>query len=174
MATKEENQKELHRLAIHELHRVYDGVVRSFDHLKTKALALLAGEAAIVTFLFSSNGTGSSFFQKGTSVPTYGFVLFGVGITLLVGAFIIFIHVISIAKWTHPPDEKDLADIYGRFNNSPLEFLEHMKSEYTRTIPQCISILGRRSVRFMWGVYSLSVGIALLVLVKYCSGIIKL
>ncbi len=167
----EENKKELIQLSLVELRRVYDGVLSSLDALRTKALALLAAEVAIVAFLFAPTGrSDTAFFAYDT--PVYGVVLFGLGLSLLFSSFVLFLISISSVNVTHPPDEKDIVDIYGRFQNSPLKFLEYLKSEYMRALSQCISRVNHRSKRFTWGVYSFAIGIALLILVKYCSNVI--
>ncbi len=166
-----EARKELIQLCLVELRRVYDGVLRSLDALRTKALALLAAEVAIVAFLFApSEGHNASFLPEGS--PVYGVVLFGLGLALLFSSFVLFLISISSVNVTHPPDEKDITDIYGRFQDDPLKFLEYLKAEYMRALGQCIYGVNHRSKRFMWGVYAFSIGIALLILVKYCSNVI--
>ena len=70
MATRLENDTELLVLAVDELRRLHDSITQSFDNLRGKALALLAGEVAIVTFLFSADGSKKhAFFTD--QVPIY-------------------------------------------------------------------------------------------------------
>lgn len=173
MTPEEENKKELLQLCLAELRHLYDGVLSSLSNLRTKALALLAAEVAIAAFLFAptEEGTGA-FFASDT--PIYGFVLFGVGLGLLSISFIIFLMSTASVTINHPPEERDIQDIYGRFQTSPLKFLEYLKSEYMVALNHCISQVGRRSKRFGYGVYAFSIGIALLILVKYCSSLINL
>lgn len=171
--TKNENDKELLEITIKELHRLYDHVSNSFDHLRTKALALMGGEVAILTFLFSANGNSSkTFFHK--SAPIYGVVFYGIGIALLVGAFSAFLYVISTVSWQHPPDEKDVANVTDRFNHDVIRFLNHLISEYIESINHCIKVINLKSGRFMWGVYALSLGIFIMVMLKFGGGIIKI
>jgi hypothetical protein len=106
-------------------------------------------------------------------VPVYGVIFFGLGIGLLAFAFMMFLHVISSVHWTHPPDNRDISDVHDRFNDDPIRFLEYLKREYIRAIDHCISKLNPRASRFMWGVYSLSLGIFILLIVEFGSSIIK-
>jgi hypothetical protein len=173
VATKLENDKELLEITLLELRRLHGAITQSFDNLRGKALALLAGEVAIVTFLFSaSDGKQKAFFHD--QVPTYGIVFYGLGIALLGVAFLIFLYVISTVSWHQPPEEKDVANITDRFNHDPLKFLEYLKDEYIESINHCGKITSTKAIRFMWGVYSLSLGIFIILMLKYGGGIIKI
>src|SRR6266404_7417319 len=166
MAEKEMD-KELLELGVEELRRAYDHISRSFEQLRTKALALIAGEVAIVSFIFSSNQPRNGIL--GHSVPIYGIVMFGIGIALLVIAGLIFLYVSSTSHWSHPPDEKDMVNLHKNFNNRT-EFLEQLRLEYITAIPECIKKISPRARRFMVGVYMLVIGIFILLLIKYCGG----
>lgn len=169
MATKEDTESVL-RTAVEELRRAYDAITRSFEQLRTKALALLAGEVGISSFIFSSGQP-----QRGIvhgDVPIYGIALFGIGIALLFLSALSFLYVSSTAQWVHPPDDEDLTNLEKNFPTSS-DYLERIKTEYMAAIEHCISKITPRAKRFMNGVYMLAVGIAILLLLKYCSGIIK-
>jgi len=170
MAT--DNQKELMQVCVNELNELYESIEQSMEHVRTKGLALLAGEIALVTFLFSPRGKGENLLSG--DVPIYGFVIFGLGILLLFLAAGTFLYVLSTVRWTRPPDEKDIADINKRFNSDPYEFLEYMKIGYTSAINHCARMVTRRANALMVGVYLFSFGILLVVLVKYCSNLITL
>jgi hypothetical protein len=171
--TRAEDDKELLEIALKEVRRLYDHVTSSFDHLRSHALALMGGEVAILTFLFSSkSSTNNSFFHK--SVPVYGIVFYGIGIALLTCAFLIFLHVISSVRWMHPPDEKDVANVTDRFNHSTVKFLSHLIGEYIESINHCISVLNVKAKWFMRAVYALSVGIFIIVMLKFGGSIIKI
>lgn len=168
---QERDYIELLKECVGELRRLYDNISNSFEQLRTKALAILAGEVAIITFLFAPTDNGSFF---GPVVPVYGFVVFGLGIALLIIAFGMFLTVLSSVGWTHPPEEKDIVDLKKRFNNSPVEFLEYLKGEYMGAIKHCIGKTNSRAKRFMIGIYSFSAGITMVVLIKYLSNLIQL
>ncbi|MEO5499730.1 MAG: hypothetical protein ABIR46_04485 [Candidatus Saccharimonadales bacterium] len=173
MPTPDPSEKELLTIALDELRLLHNNINTSFDNLRNKALALLAGEVAIVTFIFSSDNDGNSWFLD-NSVPLYGLVIYAVGITLLAYAFAMFLAVISSATWKHPPEKKDIADLNHRFHKNPVEFLSYLKNEYVNAIDHCVGIINQRSDKFMRGVYTLSGGIIILVVVKYGGQIIQL
>lgn len=162
------NDVEVLRICVEELRRLYDSVSVSFEQLRTKALALIAGEVAIIAFLFSPN-SGRFFISP---APVYGFVIFGIGLALLALSFIMLLTVISTVSWTHPPDEKDIKDLNNKFKTEE-SFLTALKDDYMQAIAHCIKKTNARSIRFMIGVYSLSGGFALLVLIKYLGNLIK-
>ncbi len=169
-----DEEKELLRICVNELQRLYDNIDDSFNHVRTKALALLAGEVAIVAFLFSVDGSGSgrSFFEDGA--PFYGVALYVLGVALLGIAFVSFLYVVSSVHWTHPPELKDLKDIRKRFHSNSVEFLEYLKSEYSDAINHCIRKCNARSKGFMLGAYTLVFGILIMLLLKYGRSIVKL
>ena len=169
--TKEENEKELTTLAIDELRRLYDSINASFDNLRTKALALLAGEVTIVTFVISSGNKHPIFHDK---VAIYGLVFYGIAILAFLVAFLVFVNVFSTVEWHHPPEEKDVANLTARFNSKPLKFLEYLKEEYLESINHCGGILDTKAVRFMRGVYALLVGIFIILMLIYGGGMIKI
>lgn len=170
-SNREENEKELNRLAVEELRRLYDNIDRSFDNLRTKALALLAGEVTIVTFLISSSHKHPIFHGD---VPIYGIVFYGLAILSFVIAFLIFVNVFSTVEWQHPPEEKDVQNITDRFNHRPLKFLEYLKDEYLECINRCGSIVSTKALRFMRGVYALLIGIFIMLMLIYGGGMIKI
>jgi hypothetical protein len=166
MAIKNKDEKELLTLAIDELRRHYDNVNDSFNHLRTKALALLVGEVAIITFIFSS---------PGLVMPkiVYGIIFLATGVALLIISFVLFLAVLSSASWCHPPDT-NITKRLQKFFDSPVEFLIYMKDDYEDCIVKCIGIVGIRSSRFMWAVYAFSIGTLMLVVIKYGGGIMVL
>lgn len=153
-------------VVIEELRRMYDCVGSDFESLRTKALALLAGEVAIVTFLFSTDTIGN----KGFSVPltpAYGAILFAFGCILLLTAFVLFLTVVATVRWTHPPTEKDIIDLKDRFDNDPVRFLRYLKNDYIGAINHCVGKINGRARRFMIAVYAFSIGVFMLILIKY-------
>src|ERR1700722_6232309 len=87
------------KLALKELHRLYDHLCRNYDQLRLKTLALLAGEVAIITFIFSS-----TVYSGGKMIPllpaeNYGKVFYWGGVIIIGLAFILFLSVISKVTW---------------------------------------------------------------------------
>ncbi len=161
-----DDELELYKQVNQELRRFYDYLVKSFEHLKNKALAILVGEVAIVTFLFQGFSLGTDKHR----VPIYGIVVFGLGLALLAYSYLMFLIVISRAKWQFPTEEHDMKKPTASFNNSPLEYQKYLHSEYMSKVSYCNQKIEYRSLKFMHGIYSLSAGIFLIILVKYGGG----
>jgi hypothetical protein len=171
MATRYQNQNELLKLGVDELRRLYDGISHSLDNLRAKALALLVAEIAIVTFLFTSGENGTF-----TSIKiVYGIIFLCIGIACLASCFFMFLWVISPVKdWEHPPETRDLKDIFKNFDNDPNKLLETLKDDYIRIIPGCIKVIGSKSKKFTTGVYLLSVGVFIVLMIKYGGGTLNI
>jgi len=151
-----------------ELRRFYDYVVRSFEHLRNKALALLVGEVAVVTFLFQDFHLPQ---DKHQHVPVYGYAVLGLGIFLLIVAFGMFLFVISSVAWRFPTEEHDMKNPTERFKGNVLECYKYIHSEYLQKVVYCNDkILLFRAKRFMNGTYALSAGVLLIILIKYGGG----
>jgi hypothetical protein len=166
-----DDQRELLKAGVDELRRLYDAVAHSLDNLRAKALALLVAEIAVVTFLFTS-GSDNTF----TSIKIiYGIVFLSIGISCLLGSFLMFLWVISPVKyWEHPPESKDLKNIYKNFDHSSIKFLETVKDDYIRIIPNCSQVLTHKSKKFSAGVYLLSAGVFIVLMIKYGGGTLNL
>ena len=150
-----------------ELRRLYDYGSESLEHVRNKALALMVGEVAIVTFLFSRDGN-NSLLKHGT--PVYGYVALGLGVAFLAYAFYKYFRVIETIQWQFPTEDYDMKNPTARFHSSRLEFLDYLHSEYMRKIPDCLNKIRERSVCFMHGTYALSAGVLIIILVKYGGG----
>jgi len=162
-----EEEKAILLNCVHELRRLYDHVTRSFEQLRNKSLALLVGEVAIVTFLFSDNLPNKLLHH---SQPSYGVVIFGLGTALLIFSFVTYLAVISTITWVFPTEEYDMKNPTDRFKGDHLEFLKYLHAEYMTKIPVCIAKSKQRSDWFMMGTYALSAGIFFITLVKYGGG----
>lgn len=164
---KESQEKELFAECNTELRRLYDYVAHSFEHVRNKALALLVGEVAVVTFLFSGGGFNGIL---ANSQPAYGTVIYGLGIALLIYAFVMYFSVVSTIQWPFPTEEPDMKNPSAKFKNNPLEFQKYLHAEYMSKVPQCIVKVRQRSLWFMRGTYALAVGVFLIILVRYGGG----
>ena len=170
MAELPDNEKEVLGLSLEELRRLYDNICTSFDHLRTKSLALLAGEVAIVTFLFASDGSDKTFFPD----AIYGLVFASIGVVFLGASFVLFLWALAPTQWHHPPDTKRLQDPDGSINRDPKKFLRYLKNDYITTIRSCIMKISSRAKGLTWGIYLLSIGIFILILIKYGGSNIRL
>jgi len=146
---------------IHELQRLYDNVATSFAGLRSRALALLGGEIAVASFLF---GTDYSF--KNLNVIDDLVFLFA-GILLLLIALILLLMILQPTAWNCPPDTKDTNNLKERFDNSELLFLRYIKSEYEEAIEDIVRVTNLRSSLLTWALRSLSIGILILLVLKY-------
>jgi len=152
------------------LRRLYDSITGSFDHLRTKALGLLAGEIAIITFLFAAKPTDNGFNIRIVS----NFIFFFVGVTLMTASCILLINVLASSKWGHPPETKDTKKMKSRIGLTRLKVLLYLKEDYENTITMCAQILSKRAERFMWAVYTFILAAFILVVLKYGGGGITL
>jgi hypothetical protein len=169
MTTELDKTKSLNYCLV-EQRRLYDNILTTIEGLRTKALALLAGEIALVTFLFDSDF--KNFFTQDT--PVYGFVFFGIGLCLLIVAAAFFLMVISSISFSHPPTSDDIKYLEKRYYKDSDSFLEKMVENYDSCIISIIKIANSRAKKFMYGVYCFSGGIAITILIKYLSTLIDL
>lgn len=163
-------RQELHQLGIDELRRLHDAIGVSFEGVRSKSLALLAGEVAMVTFLFSSEASHA----LAKPFIVYAMVFYGVGVLLLVIAFILLLSIITPVQWHHPPETTDLEDMDDRFNGSPENFNVYLKNEYIKSIRKCAPKLEVKSRRFIWATFLLAIGIFVVALLKFGGGTINL
>ena len=156
------SEKEILQTNLDELRRHFDSVTNGFDRLRSKALALLVAELAVVTFLFTSDGSIQWFPNQ-----LYGAVFLGIGIVLLVLAFILALWVVSPATWMHPPDTVMARDLKRWFDNDPIKYLEYLNKEYIAAIHLAIKIVSRRATLFTWVIFSLSGGVFIVTMIKF-------
>lgn len=165
------DREEFIETGVEELRRLHRAITQSYDAIKVKALALLAGEVAIVTFLFADNSLTR---KTPMDVVIYVAIFHFVGIFLLSMAFILFLHVISPVQWRQPPETKIIRHMDEWFGHNREKFLLHMREEYMDAIANCEAKLAAKARRFILAIYFLSIGIVILVLLKYGAGRIQL
>lgn len=166
--TEEDKEKDYHRLlelTIDELRRLYDFMDRTYDGLRTKALALLAGEVAILTFLFASDGRRNPILANPSD-----YIFLGIGVTALILAFLTFLWILQPVQWEHPPESRDLRDLKDRYDNNSTRYLESLKNHYLDVIPSCNSKITKKSGGFVRAIYLLVVGIVIVAVLKYGNG----
>lgn len=169
MATSPTERERLHQLGIDELRRLYDAICESFEGVRTKALALLAGEVAMITFLFST----SSSHPLAKPFIVYAVALYGIGMLLLALSFISFLSIITPVQWHHPPETVDLENMDERFGNSE-KYLVYLKNEYIKSIRLASPLLATKSRRFVMTTLILAIGIFLIALLKFGGGTINI
>lgn len=155
------------REQVNELRRLYDYISSSMDKLRSKTLALLAGEVAVVSFLFTSNRTDPG---REILVSLSDAVFLGTGVVLLILAFVIFLWLLQPVEWEHPPETSEMIESEKHYNGSEEKFLERLVAHYLRVIPSCNTKLGIKSKRFVLAVYFLALGIFLVAVLKYGNG----
>jgi len=151
----------LSRLAINELREFYIAVSNSYDQLRIKALAMIAGEVAIITFIFS----GKFPLPK----VVYGIVFFSIALLLISISFLSFLWIISPVRWEHPTDVDALRKVDKNFKNRET-FLEQLVQDHHNAIDICSRILTRKAKAFVWAIYLLSIGIFILLMIKFGAG----
>jgi hypothetical protein len=148
--------------ALRELRRLYDHTSHHYDQLRIKTLALIAGETGIVSFIFSNTG------EKVPLIPAeaYGKIFFWAGVALISIAFLLFLSVISTVEWLIPLDLPEVEKLHKR--HQTLEsFLEYIINDYVECIKHCLSKVKIRTARFNWAIYTLVVGVIVLMVLKF-------
>jgi hypothetical protein len=149
------------------MERLYDSVETSFEQLRTKALALIAGEVAIVAFLFATNT------NLGSMVPVYGIVFYGLGVFLLALSFILLLSVVATVHWKHPVGANDVKKL-NEYSGNVEKFLTFIKNDHAQTISYCTNKLNARANRFSAAIYALSIGLFLLIVIKYGGNLVRI
>jgi hypothetical protein len=156
--------------SIAELRRLHDAISVSYEGVRTKSLALLAGEVAMITFIFTTETRSG--LQKPYIISMI--VLYGLGLLLLLVSFILLLWVISPTQWDHPPESKDLrSDRIKLFNNSSQQFLTCLKDDYINSIALCSKKLSKKSRLFVIAILALSGGIFIITMLRFGSGTIN-
>jgi len=159
--------------AVNELKVLHNAISTSYDSIKSKALALLAGEITIITFLFAGSSVLSGKVSiSDITVSTAMFYLIG-GI-LLTLAFASFLHVIYPVQWKQPPETEVVRHLEDWFDNDKEKFLKYLQEDYIKAIEVCNAKLSGKAKRFVFAIYLLTSGILILVLLKYGKGTIKI
>lgn len=148
--------------SLNELRRFYDHVSNIYDQLRVKTLGLMAGEVAIVSFIFA-NGTNLSIpFDADRRF------FFWAAIVMLACAFGIFIQIISTMDWIIPHDLEKSDEIYVNKNhNSELSFIEYLHDDYIEAIKECRPSIEKKNKLFNKAIYLLAAGVIILMVIKF-------
>ncbi len=149
--------------SIDELRRVYDHITNIYDQLRVKALALIAGEVAIVTFIFV--GDPSRYVPEGVD----RLIFFYAGIIALLAAFGLLLWVISSVEWSIPHGIESSKTQLSK-HKSYLSFLKYLHDDYTQVVSHCNKIVSNKCKKFNWVVYLLSAGVIILLVVTKFGG----
>lgn len=153
------------RVALDELRRVHDHISNAYDQLRIKALAMIAGEVAIVTFILAADDH--------TQIHVSDLaerIFLGVGVVALLLAFILLISTITSSDWFIPGDMDEIEQIDNGKDNryETLEkFLFFLRTDYLDGNRKCIKILAKKGFRLNWGLYFLLAGAIILLVLKY-------
>lgn len=143
-----------------ELRRFYDHVSNIYDQLRIKALALIAGEVAIVTFIFAKDETRHIPHNPALSIFYFA------GIIFLGLAFSLLLWTIASFSWKIPHDLEDSTTLYKKHENE-LSFLEYIHDDYIGAINTCLPKVDSKSKKFNWTIYLLAAGVIMLLVIKY-------
>lgn len=160
MALPDKDKEATILIVLDDLRRLFDHVATNYSNLKSRVLGLIAGEVAIVSFIFSGTGIHPS---KFTSTEK---IFFGAGIALLTLSFGLLLWIIATAYWEIPLDIKASRELYKRFD-SKIDYLEHIKEDYENCSEYSLKKMGTRSTVYNRVLIILSVGILILLVIKF-------
>lgn len=148
------------KVSLDELRRFFDHVSNIYDQLRVKALALIAGEVATATFIFSADNTRHIPAESGMKIFYFS------GIVILGAAFGILLWIVASFTWKIPHDLDDSNKLYKKYN-SELEFLEYLHDDFIGAIQHCLPAVDKKARKFNWAIYLLAAGIIMLLVIKY-------
>lgn len=156
--TEPEKVKILH-LSIDESRRTYDHIANTYDQLRAKALAIIAGEIAIVAFIF----TGDSL-----KIPHvyYGLIFFFVAIVFMLAAFGGLLWTLAALQWRIPSDLAQTSKLLTSYDTE-LEFLEYLNDDYSAVAQYCAQCVDKKSKMFDKALYFLEAGAIILLVLKF-------
>ncbi|HKR81890.1 MAG TPA: hypothetical protein VJR27_02730 [Candidatus Saccharimonadales bacterium] len=148
------------KISLAELRRFYDHVSNIYDQLRVKSLALIAGEVAIVTFIFSDSTARE--IPDSAALRTFFFA----GILFLILAFSLLLWTISSFPWQISHDLEDSQKLYKKYE-AEKDFLEYLHDDFIGAIGECLPRVEKKSKRFNWTIYLLAAGVIILLVIKY-------
>lgn len=149
-------------MSIREHRHTYQNISNIYDQLRIKALALIAGEVAIITFLFN-NWDLSKIISDGDRI-----IFLSVGIFLLSAAFAMFLWIISTVHWIFPHDNRS-AQEWEADKNYPTyyDFLRYLHDDYNTANVHCEKIVSNKCKKFNWSIFLLAAGVIILMVIKF-------
>lgn len=141
-----------------EMRRTFDHISNIYDQLRVKALAFIAGEVAIVTFLFATE-------VKYPNV-LYGQILYLAAIGAMALAFGLLLWTVSAVPWKIPCDFNFHKTTKENHINE-LGITRYIHDEYVKVLEYCLPLVSKRARRFNYTIYLLSGGVIMVLLIKY-------
>lgn len=151
-------EETLDDIAIAELRLLYERLTSLYDGIKIKILALIAGEVAIVPFIFSDGFPDIQSSQEG--------VLFGIGAVLFAVSFALLLWAISTADWLVPfavTDSRKVKELYP----TPEKLKAFIKEDYEISAEDCLKRIRVRAKIFNITLWLLVIGLIILFVLKY-------
>lgn len=158
MAIPEKDELAILRLSLVEMQRTYDHITNIYDQLRVKALAFIAGEVAIVTFLFTAEVMWPNIL--------YGKVLFLSAIVSLLLAFGLLLWTIASVQWKIPCDFERCKDM-ACTHSTELKMARYIHDEYLSVLNYCIPLVDKKAKKFNLTIYLLSASVIIVLLIKY-------
>jgi len=154
-----EEQEKIAQTSIDELRRKYTELTTSFDQLRNKVLAFIAGELALIAFLFAS----------GMKIPTviFGIFFFATGTALVTASFVILSLSLRGADWISPGPSRPQDE------PSNLVALKKACDDYSNALEMNAPIYAKRSQMFDVALNLLLIGVTILLVIKYGQGEIQ-
>ncbi|HMH70617.1 MAG TPA: hypothetical protein VK502_04405 [Candidatus Saccharimonadales bacterium] len=156
--TSDDEKAKIVNINLTEMRRTFDHISNIYDQMRLKALGFIAGEIAIVTFLFSAS-------VKFPDV-LYGQIIFLTAVIMLCVAFGLLMWTISTVGWRIPCDFEGHKKTIRKYP-SELALLECIHDDYIGAINDANTVVTKRARRFNWTIYLLSAGVIIILLVKY-------
>jgi hypothetical protein len=168
MAGHEDTETEvILQVALDELRIVHEKISNVYDQLRIRILALLAGQVAIVTFLFS----GDKDERIHLPLETSGKIFLAIGILCMILAFILFVYLIASTRdWPIPGDMNEIEQINNGNDNrydSLEKFLLFLRKDYLEGNRECIKTIAKKATKFNLALYLLLAGVIILLVIKY-------
>ena len=148
-----------------ELRRVHDHISNSYDQLRIKALGMIAGEVAVVTFILAADDHSKIHVSNSAEK-----VFLAAGIVALLAAATLLITSITSGDWFIPGDMDEIEQINNGVDNrydTTEKFLLFLRSDYLSGNRDCIKIVSRKAKKVNWGLYLLLAGTIILLVLKY-------
>lgn len=152
--------------AIEEQRSTYGHLNNIYDQLRVKALAMIAGEIAIITFVFS--GKNQDFFPEEVD----RLIFFYCGIAFLGLAFALMLWIISSVSWKVPHGfdksrrTKHLKANYPQYK----KFLEYLNDDYVKVNKHCAQIVSTKCKAFNHVIYMLPAGVIIVLVITKFGG----
>jgi hypothetical protein len=152
------NIDEMNQVAYCELVRVFDRLTANYDSIKVKILALIAGEVAIVPFIFSGD------FPQLDSLSEVLF--FSAGAALMAAAFAMLLWAASTADWFVPFGANDSKNVGKTYRNKS-EMINFLKEDYEKCLEDGLKRIKKRAKAFNVALTVLVLGISILFVIKF-------